>query len=279
MDSITNVLNLINSTLEGGLGSSKWDYLLQICITVFSVVVGAFLGAWCSHRVNKKQLRYENNRKFLEDFNDFYIKVHNLFQEVVSYNELVHALGHDEFIYDFNESHHTNIRAFEDADKEYNNYVTNTPKGKFPNKDMYWEKVHQTCGKLKNFSLIIELASSLNQNAYISSLFVSEPLKRAFDRVISRMAEMSRNDYTNFNLQAFRLELIALMQIIKNEVTQDKAPIFFEHTNDEIKKGDKVKLSLFANNMEVIKVCGNRVICKNMRGKKFCLKKNEVELV
>ena len=90
---------------------------------------------------------------------------------------------------------------------------------------------------------------------------------------------MSRNDYTNFNLHAFRLDLIGLMQIIKNEVTQDKSPIFFEYCQDEIKKGDKVRLSLFANNMEVIKVCGNHVLCKNMRGKKFCLKKNEVELV
>ena len=71
-ESLIKILNTINTTLAIGLKKSPFDNILQIVMTIFSVVVGAFLGTWLTNRSDKKKLNIENHKKFFEDFNEFY---------------------------------------------------------------------------------------------------------------------------------------------------------------------------------------------------------------
>ena len=245
-------------------------------MTIFSVVVGAFLGTWLTNRSDKKKLNIENHKKFFEDFNGFYIKIHSLYQEIYSYNQLINRLGFPLLMYDFSKSHYENVPMFLQAEKEYENFSKNNS-GNVPNKEQYWDIVHQTCIKLKDFNLIINLASSMNSNAQVSSMFVSRKIKKEFDSLILKTQEISKSNFATFNLYGYRLQVITLLQLIKNEIDPYKTPIFFEHPDLVVKKEDTVKLTLFANSFTVIKTKENKIICKNAKGKRFKFDKTDIE--
>lgn len=275
-ESLIKILNTINTTLTIGLKKSPFDNILQIVMTIFSVVVGAFLGTWLTNRSDKKKLNIENHKKFFEDFNGFYIKIHSLYQEIYSYNQLINRLGFPLLMYDFSKSHYENVPMFLQAEKEYENFSKNNS-GNVPNKEQYWDIVHQTCIKLKDFNLIINLASSMNSNAQVSSMFVSRKIKKEFDSLILKTQEISKSNFATFNLYGYRLQVITLLQLIKNEIDPYKTPIFFEHPDLVVKKEDTVKLTLFANSFTVIKTKENKIICKNAKGKRFKFDKTDIE--
>jgi len=277
MELLIKQLEAINQTLKLGLQDSKLDILIPIITTVFSVFVGAFLGYFFSNKSEKNRLRIENHRKFLEDFNNYYIQIHELYQEIYSYDQLVCHLGFPQYLYDFNLKHIANMQNVLNAEQEYQNFIKNNVKGSVPLKEQYWEKIHNTCIKLQDFNLIISLAGSMNQNAHISSMFVSKNIKKAFDRIIIKTQKMSQNNFADFNLQEYRLDLISILQLIKNELDPKKEPIYFENQDYILNKKDAVKINVFSNCFYVEKNENNTVKCKNAKGKKYKFDKDEIQ--
>ena len=273
---IKECLDQLNLTLSNGLKNSLWDILIPILTTVFSVVVGAFLGTWLTSRSERKKIIIENHKKFFEDFNVFFIKVHSLYQEIYSsYNELIIRLGFPNLIYDFSKTHNQNIPNLLQAESEYIKYKKG--KQKLPNKTQYWELLNGTIQKLKDYNLIIDLASSMNSNAQVSSMFVSKKVKKAFDSLILKTQEMSKNNFATFNLHQYRLEVLSVLQLIKNEIDPNKEPLFYEHQNSSFQKEENVKLTLFANSFTIKKIKGDKVVLINSKGDKYIFGKNDIE--
>ena len=276
-NTIIKSLEQINMTLSNGLNQSSLleNVFIPIITTVFSVVVGALLGTWLISRSERKRIILENHKKFFEDFNEYFVKIHSLFQEIYNYNDLIKHLGFSNLIYDFSKTHNQNIPNFLQAELEHNNYKKS--KKKFPNKTQYWELINGTIQKLKNYNLIIDMASSMNSNAQVSSMFVSKKVKLAFDSLILETQEMSKNNFSTFYIYQYRLDVLAVLQLIKNEIDPNKEPLFYEHQELELKNDTNVKISVFANSFTVKKIKGNKVTLINSKGKKYIFNKSEVE--
>lgn len=276
-NTIIKSLEQINMTLSNGVNQSSLleNVFIPIITTVFSVVVGALLGTWLTSRSERKRIILENHKKFFEDFNEYFIKIHSLFQEIYNYNDLIKHLGFSNLIYDFSKTHNQNIPNFLQAELEYNNYKKS--KKKFPNKTQYWELINGTIQKLKNYNLIIDLASSMNSNAQVSSMFVSKKVKLAFDSLILETQEMSKNNFSTFYIYQYRLDVLAVLQLIKNEIDPNKEPLFYEHQELELKNNNNVKITVFANSFTVKKIKGNKVTLINSKGKKYIFNQSEVE--
>lgn len=270
-------LQKINETLKNGFNGSIWDILIPIITTFFSVFIGGYFGYVLSNKGEKNRLRIENHRNFLNDLNSYYIKIHELYQEIYSYDQLICHLGYPQFLYDFSLKHIANMQRIIDAEKEYQKFIKTNTKGTLPLKEQYWEKIHNTCIKLQDFNLIIDLANSMNQNAHITSMFVAKNIKKAFDRMIIRTQRMSQNNFADFNLHEYRLELISLLQLIKNELDPSKEPIYFENQDLKFDEKDAVKINVFSNCFYVEKNKKNEVQCKNAKGKKYVFEKQEIE--
>lgn len=152
-------------------------------------------------------------------------------------------------------------------------------KGAQPNNEIYWEKVHNICTKAQNFDLIIDLASSMNNTAQLSSLFIKQSIKKAYDSLISETQVLSRNNYKDFNLQEYRLKLIRILQLVKNEIDPKKEPLFYENIKSEFNCGQMVKMTAFSNMFTIVKIRKNKIICKNNKGKFLKFDSSEIENV
>lgn len=278
-DTIIKSLEQINMTLSKGLNKSTLleNVFIPIITTIFAVVVGALLGTWLTSKSERKRIILENNKKFFEDFNEYFVKIHSLFQEIYNYNDLIKHLGFTNLIYDFSKTHNQNISVFLQAESEYNRYKKS--KKNFPNKTQYWELINRTVQKLKNYNLIIDLASSMNSNAQVSSMFVSKKIKLAFDSLISKTQEMSKNNFLKFNIYQYRLDVITVLQLIKNEIDPNKEPLFYEHQELELKNNSIVKLTVFANSFTVKKIKGSKVTLIDRKGEKYTFNKTDIEPV
>lgn len=277
MARIIEVLSTINVTLANGLKGSYWDIIIPIGTTLFSVVIGALLGTWLTNRSENRKIRIDNHKKFLEDFHEYFIKVHSLYQEIYSYDKLITHLGFPAYLYDFNKIHQTNMNNVLNAENEYQKFIATNKQGSFPLKEQYWDKIHKTCIKLQDFNLIIDLASSMNQNAQVSSLFISKPVKQAFDSLIIQTQHMTQTNFADFNLQQYRLKILSILQLIKNEIDPDKAPLFFEHQDIDFLVGDSIKITTFSNVFKIVKIKDENIYCINAKGKKFNFSKHDLE--
>jgi hypothetical protein len=277
MVGIIEVLSKINLTLTNGLKGSYWDLIIPIGTTLFSVIIGALLGTWLTNRSENKKIIIDNHKIFLEDFHEYFVKVHSLYQEIYSYDQLISHLEFPTYFYDFNQVHQTNMKNVLNAENEYQKFIVANTRGSFPVKEQYWEKIHQTCIKLQDFNLIIDLASSMNQNAQVSSLFVSKPVKQAFDSLILQTQHMSQNNFADFNLQQYRLKIISILQLIKNEIDPDKTPLFFEHQDVDLLVGDSIKIATFSNLFKIVKIKNTNIYCTNAKGKNYTFDKHDLE--
>lgn len=217
---------------------SKTDWVEILAPWILSII-SAFVGYWISSRNEKKAFKRSCHIEYLTFTNTFLMEVNSIIMELVNLQKLaINLIDFDKKINAGNKYFYENISDYSvvalkirELRKEIEKLNFDEPT--YSTKKQYRDEYIKQSDDVLNFNKFIEICETYQQKALNYYYLIYRDLRKEHADIINKIAQATRNNLVNFNIENLKNDLIIHINHINEKIIgkKIKEPNFFNTVN------------------------------------------------